>query len=276
MSIGQFYWLVLKTAFSGRFWYAEKIAGGVGLFLAFALWYYPVPGWEAAVNWLPFLVFAGVFASVVVVRLVVAPWKIYSDEASSNKIAKEKLTPRLSLSIFDDVGSDLHFGSTSTTIGGRQTTVMTASLNVLRVSCKNLGAFRALGCEAHLVDAKRINDDGTLIPLGFTESLGLSWSRNLRERQFSVDIQPGISKAIYVLVAMPNRSLRIFRENDVPLEYHQLLSEPTKYRLWIQASAIGVVASEICIDVWASPVEKGILIDSCEVRVNFVDPLQRL
>jgi hypothetical protein len=272
MSFWGFYQQVFAKAFSGKFWLAEKISGAFALF--FAAGVVLAGKWEAAVNWLPFAVFMAVFLITVSVGLIVAPWSIAREENAARSAAEGRLKPNLRLALATEDGVDINFGTTNEMGSGRRVTVVQGWENVFRLTCTNDSSLRASDCEAALVDIRKVDSDGTLIDIGFRESVALSWSRDIQAREFVCSIQPHISRAIYVAAAKPNQTLVIYRSNEIPLEYHRIMVEEATYRLWIQVSSADAVATQIVVDLRAVPAPKGAFVQASAVRARLVDPLQ--
>lgn len=90
MGFWRFYMEVSRRAFSGKFYFAEKRAGGFAMLLSLA-WIFVssrYPDWEPIMTWLPIAVFIGLFFLVIVIGYVVAPFSIYQDEKKSREAAE--------------------------------------------------------------------------------------------------------------------------------------------------------------------------------------------
>jgi len=90
MGLGGFYWECLKRAFRGKFWFAEKWAGLLGMVVGGGIAILqPVGSSEMTwVNWLPLAIFGAVFLATAFVGLVLAPWQIFreaDERAETNK-----------------------------------------------------------------------------------------------------------------------------------------------------------------------------------------------
>jgi len=274
MSFLRFYREVARRAVSGRFWFAEKIAGGFALFFGAAAWYLASKDMEAAVNWLPFIVFAAVLAGTLSIGLIVAPWRIYREEAEGRVIAEKRLRPSLVLGLPSRMGQDINFGTTLESLTGHRQTNLRGRENVLQVSCTNTSALRVVKCKATLLDVRRVEADGSLSDVGFRESIALSWSRDIKSKEFLADIEPGEARAIYILAAKPNETLVIYRDNDIPIEYHQILRETAVYRLWIGVNGEYDAKAQIAVDARSVPSPKGAFVGACAVESELVNPLQ--
>lgn len=92
MSLFGYWWAVIKRAFGGTFWLAEKWSGGIALVYGAFVYVMHLTGtWEAAVTWVPFAVFAAVFVATVAVGLFVAPWQMHKEHEAMLTAAKAKI-----------------------------------------------------------------------------------------------------------------------------------------------------------------------------------------
>jgi hypothetical protein len=89
MSFWKFYSSVVEMAFSGKFWFAEKISGVFALF--FGALVFAIGKWESAVNWVPFLVGAIVFAGTVLLGLFIAPYRLFREENVGRALLSKEL-----------------------------------------------------------------------------------------------------------------------------------------------------------------------------------------
>lgn len=128
------------------------------------------------------------------------------------------------------------------------------------------------GVVANLLDVRAVANDGKLVDIGFRESVPLSWSRDLKNPELTAEIPPDASRAIYVLCVFRNRGLAIYRGLDMPIEYHVMLQEPRRYRLWIQVNGKDDVSDRIAFDATADA--EGRDINAVVVLADLIDPLQ--
>lgn len=112
MGFWRFYMEVSRRAFSGKFYFAEKRAGGVAMLLSLAWffissWY---PDWEPIMTWLPIAFFVGLFLLVIFVGYVVAPFSIYQDEKKAREAADATkiLLSKSNLQLTDDISRLRH------------------------------------------------------------------------------------------------------------------------------------------------------------------------
>ena len=89
-----YYWAVIKRAFSGHFWTVEKITGGLFLFSPF-IQFFPIPKTWADywTNWGPVTFFGVVFVSTILVAFILAPYMLHKEEVAKRREV-EALLPK--------------------------------------------------------------------------------------------------------------------------------------------------------------------------------------
>jgi hypothetical protein len=200
---------------------------------------------DRALEWLsPLLVFPGIF----IFNLVRVPAEMNAEADAGLATLK----PKLQLSFTKDQGiAPIEYGHILQSISGSRQMVSRAQEIFLRVMCTNVSAHRVEGCEAWLVGAMGIKDDGTLESIGFDEPYQLSWSHVPKSALLSETLQPGIPKPIYVLYRRPHPSLMLFQTiKQERLETGILFAKARKYRIWVQVNGITDTGDRICLDVW--------------------------
>jgi hypothetical protein len=191
------------------------------------------------------------FVALLLFPLVWA-WKVASlpaqlDREASKTIGDlvQRLTPRFEISLPNDGKEPLSVsqGVVHQTLGGTRQTVLTSRRDLISIACRNIGETGLQGCEARLIQAWRLGEQVTVLPIH--ESIQLSWS-SIRTTDLKVDIRPNEQKLVFVGWLHPKGAFYLQRSApDVPIEYSQMFSESGQYVLQIQIDADNAAARPV-------------------------------
>lgn len=227
-----FYWMCLKRAFSGRFWFAEKISGGFALIFGAAIWFFGQ--WESVMNWLPFAVFMAVFIGTVAVGLILAPYLFFKEEKDRADRLTKRIEPNLRVRLATGALHSVAVGGTTTSLAGTRQTVETGRNFTAAALCTNDG-LETLYCKCSLIALWKIDAEGKSHRLPLYESIELGWNRDLQKQETAVYIEPNETRTIYIAVVHPYGHAWLYRDpKSLPVEHQQLLGGPGKYQMLLQ------------------------------------------
>lgn len=176
----------------------------------------------------------------------------FLDAAQRDQIGvlEGKLVPKLRIILPPEGVKRIEFGTTMVSpLGGGRQSILRGVRDVIRLDCKNDGSTRLGYCTARIGRVMAVDDNGKEIDIGFRESVELHWSPHVEIQQTYADIDAGDYKSIYVLGVLPQGYV-FYNEADYPIEYHQMLLQDRRYRLWVQVAGEADVGDRVTIDVW--------------------------
>lgn len=270
-----FYRNCARRAFAGWFKRVEGWASTVALLVAIILLFIKLPASvEAALQDVPTWFFLAVFVSLVLFRLILAPYQLYSDEHAAREAIEEARRPVLELALPDPpLIQSIHLqGNTSEALGGtRQTTVTGWELDVAALTCFNAGEQTAAECHARLMSVTKIALAGEE-HFRVISPILLPWEKEDPEAHLVTDIAPGETRRIWIGGVRGSGHIWLFRSaKSLPLEYQQLLGEPGAYHLLIQVDGKNIPPQQIELEVIAEAGERpssGIQRGKAEVSVR--------
>lgn len=203
----------------------------------------------------PFWIQGSVVIAVIFLTriLLIAPYQLYCRISKKENLLKERLCPKLRLSLPNDGGvKRISFGlSHESPFTKSRQTVETGSTTVVYVMCNNISQKAIQKCTASLICVKELLNDGSVEETRFSEPVQLLWSRSIESKEYSATIPPGVPQPIYLFFKHPKNLLYIYRKtNELPLEYHQIFDSNKNYRIWIQADGNDAVPDRICLDIF--------------------------
>ncbi|WP_257547135.1 hypothetical protein [Sphingopyxis sp. DBS4] len=273
--IFNFYRNCARRAFTGWFKRVEGWASTVALLVAIILLFVTLPASiEAALKDAPTWFFLAVFVGLVVFRLILAPYQLFSDEHAAREAIERARRPLLELALPDPpLIQSVHLqGNTSESLGGtRQTTVTGWELDVAALTCFNAGEQVAEECRARLMSVMKIAIAGEEHLRVITPVL-LPWEKEDPETHLVTDIAPSETRRIWIGGVRGSGHIWLFRSaKSLPLEHQQLLGEPGTYRLLIQVDGKNIPPQQIELEIIAEAGERpanGIQRGKAEVSVR--------
>ena len=154
---GRFYWSAIKIAFSGKFGLAEKSSGAAALFIAVVAIY--SRGWEAAMTWLPVLVFFAVFLATTFAGFLLGCYSLYRDQQQRALDAEAELAAladyrwiNFALAVKEAMAENVNERMMRLTAAKRDNRATEEQLNEL----KDLSSFRTTRMRDNLWGAKML------------------------------------------------------------------------------------------------------------------------
>lgn len=203
---------------------------------------------------LPLYFFGLVFAAIVMVGLLSAPYQIYKEEREKREAAEFLRRPKLSVSVPNGGRTTVEVGATSETHDGRRYTAYTGLIGgCLSIQCRNTGETALIGCIARLTyvrmeptgeQAAGLKDFGPLI---------LPWDARNPEQNLSRNLAPGEMSRVEVARITPSGHVWAARDvRQVPLDYHHIFGGPGTYRCVVQLTAENSAPVEVLFEFSAT------------------------
>lgn len=178
---------------------------------------------------------------------------VYREVVALAERRRERLTPTVRMSFEPHGGVSLvRKGVVHTSVNGQTSVTQRWPQTAVRIMCRNDSAVRATGCRGQISRVHEIDDSGELKDVGFHEPIDLNWGREISRGAQEVDIEPGTTKALYVLVRRSEPQLGFYVDPaDIPLEYVMLLQPLKRYRFSVVLSVYSFGAETFIFDAWA-------------------------
>lgn len=268
-----FYIECFRRAFAGWFGRVEGWTGTVSLLLAILFLIFPsATVLEKQAAKLPALMFLLIFGGIIAVRLIASPYWVFRITQQALMQVKADRLPRIDVSLPTPpvINSISLRGSTSESWGGTRQTVITGwEMDVVSLVCVNSGQTQVRACQARLMAALRLSDDGRALEI--VEPVELPWSKEDPENNLSIDILPNGKQRLWIGGVRTHGHFWLYREmSKLPLEYQQLIGGPGTYQLLIQIDGNDIPFQQIVLEIVAAEgpkPENGLWRGKAEVRL---------
>ncbi|HEY8576572.1 MAG TPA: hypothetical protein VIL88_09570 [Devosia sp.] len=252
----RFYWMCIRRAFSGKFWKAERLSGGLSVLAGLFALFWPINReGDKLVASLPLWFFLTIFVATVLFGLIVAPYHLYHEERQKARLLEQRQEPHFKVSLEGDKPFHLLEGTTTTSLAGTRQSVSRRGYQVVGLLCENTGLDSLWPCSAKLMAAWRKGPEG-MKRLEVYEAIELSWSSDLSRPSFAEQLDAGERKRIFISLVHPNGCMWVFREaHGLPFEYQQIFGQAGTYQMLIQLKSSRPDPYHVLVQVetWEEP-----------------------
>ncbi len=252
-----FYWMVVKRAFSGVFWRAEKWAGGLGLIGAIMAYLLNLHGGdeEMVTVDVPIWFFFVFLLGAIAIGLIFSPYLFWKEEKEKADLLAKRQEPKLRVRLASEDFSPVGFGVTNQTLGASRITTERDRQYMAMLLCSNDGLQTVEACRCSLIGIWS-DIDGKKTRLPMYETIDLSWNRDVNVPEFLASIEPNETRAVYVASVFSQGYAWLHRKmKDLPLEYQRLLGGPGRYQLLIQFKSKDPDPLQVLVDLEIRKVE---------------------